>query len=107
MQSTQKHKLVLRFCTFLSLTYIILLLRFVDALFVLFLFLWFISNKFRHLIDSSTKDQRFKTLTLLLSNVIEIEHFTPQWNAAKLNIEYIFTENLAIHVPGKYSLDCN
>ena len=50
--------------------------------------------------------QRFKTLTLLLSNV-EIGHFTPQWKAAKLNVEYIFRENFAIHVICKHSLDCN
>ena len=68
--------------------------------------MWFVSNKCRHLIDFSTNNQRFKRLNLLLSNV-EIEHFTPQWNASKLNIEYIFRENFAIHVSYKHSSDCS
>ena len=53
--------------------------------------------------DSSTYYQRFKRLTLLLS-IIEIEHFKPQWSASN---RILFRENFAIHVPRKYSLDCN
>ena len=58
------------------------------------------------MIDSSTNYQCFKTLALLLSNV-EMEHFTPQWNAGKLNVEYIFRESFAIYAICKHSLDCN